>query len=324
MRENLYLAGPMRGIAEFNFPAFFDKAIQLRSLGYDVFSPAERDVQAHGNEVWEGRSGDLAELAHDSFDLRAALAADMKFISETADGVAVLPGWEASSGARAEVSLALALGLPVASVVGWIAKDPGPNTAWWDERLIRSVPDPSQISVYAAPAALTETPKSGGVFDAADWAGHIEKMSDPYQKAKERAIEATDPFHDPHRYIGLELPTVGEVRTVNPTTGGQKGSKLARYDLIPVGPLTELAEHYGRGSLKYDDRNWELGYAWGLSYAALLRHVTSFWGGEDIDPETGGPHLAAVAWHALALREWAKTHPELDDRPGSLAPDAGS
>lgn len=108
-----------------------------------------------------------------------------------------------------------------------------------------------------------------------------------------------------------------EVRVVNDTTGGEKGSKLERFDLIPTGPLTALARHYGLGSRKYEDRNWERGYDWSLSFAAMQRHAWAFWGGEDLDPETGDSHLAAVAWHAFALMEWATTHPELDDRPNS-------
>lgn len=106
-----------------------------------------------------------------------------------------------------------------------------------------------------------------------------------------------------------------EVRMTDPETGGQKGTKLARFDLLPVGPITALAEHYGAGAKKYDDRNWELGYDWSLSFAALNRHLWAWWGGEDIDEETGGHHLVAVAWHAMALLEFAKTHPEKDNRP---------
>lgn len=106
-----------------------------------------------------------------------------------------------------------------------------------------------------------------------------------------------------------------EVRVRNKTTGGEKGSKLARYDLIPAGPLRMLAEHYGRGATKYEDRNWERGYDWSLSFAAMQRHAWEFWAGEDIDSESGSPHLAAVAWHAFAMLEWMQTHPELDNRP---------
>lgn len=105
-----------------------------------------------------------------------------------------------------------------------------------------------------------------------------------------------------------------EVRLTS-STGGQKGSKLARFDLVPVGPLTELAEHFGRGAAKYEDRNWERGYEWSLSYAALMRHLTQFWNGEDLDPETGGKHIIAVAWHALALAEFMDKQREFDNRP---------
>jgi hypothetical protein len=101
----------------------------------------------------------------------------------------------------------------------------------------------------------------------------------------------------------------------NPVTGGQKETRLARTDLIPARPLWLLAELYGRGARKYSDRNWERGYAWSLSYGAMLRHALLFWTGEEDDPETGSPHLASVAWHALALLEFGVTHRELDDRP---------
>lgn len=102
------------------------------------------------------------------------------------------------------------------------------------------------------------------------------------------------------------------------TTGGMKGSKTARFDLIPVGALWQLAEQYGRGLAKYPPRNWEKGYDWSLSYAAMMRHANQFWGGEDFDPETGSLHLIAVAWHALTLVEFFETHPEKDDRPSTM------
>lgn len=93
----------------------------------------------------------------------------------------------------------------------------------------------------------------------------------------------------------------GEVRTTDPQTGGQKGAKLARFSLIPPEFTWALAEHYGRGSQKYEDRNWERGYKWSLSLDALERHLNQWKGGEDYDLETGSHHLIAVAWHACAL-----------------------
>ena len=104
-----------------------------------------------------------------------------------------------------------------------------------------------------------------------------------------------------------------EVRTVSPS-GGEKGTKDERFDLIPVEALAALARHYGIGARKYSDHNWRNGYEWSKSYAALQRHATQFWGGEDIDEETGSPHMAAVAFHALALLVFMDEHREYDDR----------
>lgn len=108
--------------------------------------------------------------------------------------------------------------------------------------------------------------------------------------------------------------SAGESITVS-STGGQKAGNLERYDLIPPEPLRQLAEHCGRGALKYEDHNWAKGYEWGKSFAALNRHLWQFWAGEDIDEETGSNHMVAVAWHAFALLQFMQDHPDFDTRP---------
>jgi len=110
-----------------------------------------------------------------------------------------------------------------------------------------------------------------------------------------------------------QLPK-GEVRITDPTTGGAKGIKPARFGLIPSEALWQLAELYGRGSQKYDDHNWRRGYKWSLSYDALQRHANLFWQGEEYDEETKCHHMASVAFHAFALMTFCREHPELDDR----------
>jgi hypothetical protein len=108
-----------------------------------------------------------------------------------------------------------------------------------------------------------------------------------------------------------------EIRTVS-STGGEKGTKLERFDLIPVDALQELARLYGEGAKKYDARNWERGYEFSKSYAAMQRHANQFWSGIDRDEETGVLHITAVAWHAMALAHFL-LNPDVfdnfDDRP---------
>jgi len=105
-----------------------------------------------------------------------------------------------------------------------------------------------------------------------------------------------------------------EIRIVDPATGGEKGQKLERFDLIPFDALAEVARLYGRGAKKYDEHNWLKGYRWSLSVGALLRHVWRWTIGEDIDPEMGVHHMACVAWHALTLLTFALRNIGTDDR----------
>lgn len=104
-----------------------------------------------------------------------------------------------------------------------------------------------------------------------------------------------------------------EVRTTS-LTGGQKGVKPERYDLIPAEALEALARHYGKGAEKYESHQWRKGYEWSKSFAAMMRHAWKFWRGEDVDPETGTPHIICVAWHAFCLYIFSRDFPEYDDR----------
>ena len=111
----IYIAGPMRSIPHFNFPAFHAAAAQLRSEGHFVFNPAERDIAKTGVDISQDNltgDNDLAASKY-GFSLREALKDDLEFICLEADAVALLPGWQASKGAQAERATALALGLHV-------------------------------------------------------------------------------------------------------------------------------------------------------------------------------------------------------------------
>lgn len=100
----------MRGYKDFNFPAFFEAERNLKSLGYNVFNPARKDEERHGVGQLKSETGNEADITDKGFSLRKALYDDTKYICLEADAIAMLPGWEASSGARAEHALACALG----------------------------------------------------------------------------------------------------------------------------------------------------------------------------------------------------------------------
>lgn len=90
----VYLSGPMTGYPELNYPAFMAAAEHLRALEgvEEVYNPAE----------WE-------KLNETEFDLQMAFEDYCKYIIWDAEYVFVLPGWQDSPGATAEVSLARAL-----------------------------------------------------------------------------------------------------------------------------------------------------------------------------------------------------------------------
>ena len=106
----------------------------------------------------------------------------------------------------------------------------------------------------------------------------------------------------------------GEEVRVTSETGGQKGSKLAQLGAVDPAALLELAKVAGFGGEKYERYNYLRGFDWSLSYDAMMRHAMAFWSGEDIDPESGLPHMAHCSWHALALISFASRGIGTDDR----------
>lgn len=105
-----------------------------------------------------------------------------------------------------------------------------------------------------------------------------------------------------------------EIRTTS-STGGEKGVKAERHDLLPKLGIDAIARVFAFGATKYADHNWRRGYEWSKSYAAAQRHMTAFWDGETNDPESGEPHLAHVGFHVLAMLTWLAEQGEGADNP---------
>lgn len=108
-KKKVYLAGPMSGYKDYNFPAFFVAANKLREQGYEVFCPAEADLEDFGS----------MEALVEAFEknpiqnYKDRLRIDLNYIVDEATAIALLPGWTASKGANAEFAVANAIGLEV-------------------------------------------------------------------------------------------------------------------------------------------------------------------------------------------------------------------
>lgn len=75
-----------------------------------------------------------------------------------------------------------------------------------------------------------------------------------------------------------------------------------RYDLLPAECLDAVAKILTFGAEKYGANNWQnLEDFESRYYAALERHIQAWRMGENIDPESGQPHLAHVACNAVFL-----------------------
>lgn len=91
-------------------------------------------------------------------------------------------------------------------------------------------------------------------------------------------------------------------------------NEKTRFDLIPFAAIGEIADVLAYGANKYEANNWARGTAWGRYFAALCRHLFSWWRGEDRDPETGFSHLAHAGCCLLFLMEYQRNDWGTDDR----------
>lgn len=108
-----------------------------------------------------------------------------------------------------------------------------------------------------------------------------------------------------------------ETQTTDEATGGRKGVKLTQVGALDPIALIALARVAGHGASKYAAFNYLKGYDWSKSFDAMQRHAMLFWAGEEIDPESGQPHITMAAWHALALTSFQLRRIGTDNRPPS-------
>jgi len=108
----IYIAGPMRGHEDGNFPAFDRQARVLEKQGWNIINPAEMDRQ-DGSPPNGHIEFDPATDYEDREFMRDALKRDLLAICEDCTAIYMMSDWEKSRGAKAEWHLAKALGLDI-------------------------------------------------------------------------------------------------------------------------------------------------------------------------------------------------------------------
>lgn len=108
MIEQVYIAGPMTGIENLNWPAFDFAASEWRAAGHEVISPAEMDREMGINDtIWqEATSAEKNDL------MRKVFSADFTALCQCS-AIALLPRWEYSKGAKVELQVARLLRMRV-------------------------------------------------------------------------------------------------------------------------------------------------------------------------------------------------------------------
>lgn len=109
----------------------------------------------------------------------------------------------------------------------------------------------------------------------------------------------------------------------------------ARLSLFPMLAFRLAGKVFTFGAKKYAAYNWARGLPHSRLMDAALRHLTDYWMGEDLDPESGEPHLAhALCCVAMLLEsktrglgtddrhDWMPYHDDRrQDEPGNGAVD---
>lgn len=111
--------------------------------------------------------------------------------------------------------------------------------------------------------------------------------------------------------------TTAEVKETNPKDA--VGVRKAPMSVLPRGVLYECGLGMLEGGRKYGRHNYrQAGIRASVYFDATMRHLDSWWEGEDIDPDSGMPHVVKAICSLLVLRDAQMNGLCADDRPPKL------
>jgi hypothetical protein len=96
--------------------------------------------------------------------------------------------------------------------------------------------------------------------------------------------------------------------------GHLDAGKVGLQFILAMPGLDQVAKVGDYGAKKYDQWNYCKGMAWMKLLGSCSRHLAAFIRGQDMDEESGLPHMAHLAYNALMLLGYMENKRELDNR----------
>ncbi len=290
-KPTIYIAGPMSGYPQYNFPAFDKARDELEKNGWQVGSPADMDRE-HGFDPTVLPLEDWIDMSDGSTYKEYCFPTDATIPNRTnnedketflknamerdkaaivnCDAVYLLEGWEKSEGVKVELEHLQEYEAGIT-----------PKTA---------------IYLTAHPQTPYPTPNDQSYFSSAMQAIHTWMIADDPEACARFGFTTLDSGE-------REEYETGAVRDTNKGKG--------RFDLLPYAPLKRLAGLYERGAEKYDDNNWRRGIPTNRAYESALRHLHQAnelntlkrLGRVTDDPMASEDHLAAAAFNIMVIMQ---------------------
>lgn len=111
-----------------------------------------------------------------------------------------------------------------------------------------------------------------------------------------------------------DFPQPMSVKPTNPKDA--IGSRKAGISSVPAQVVAELGLAMLEGAAKYGRHNYRIaGVRASVYYDAAMRHLMAWWEGEDIDPDSGLPHVVKAMACMAVLRDAQINDKLSDDRP---------
>lgn len=312
IKKRIYVAGPMTGKPDFNFTAFHVASINLEEQGWEAVNPAQLDYDA-GYSL--ERLNKLTPAEFQEF-LKGAVKRDLAAL-QTCQAIAMLPGWEKSKGAKAELAVAQWLGLdevyldgakaslrPCNADEGAVGEEGelGPVDTGYSDHIkqpdedgwIPHVPGDPMPCDREAIIDIVDRDGSSYFGYSASWAPYFWGKSycnpivkwrpaqpkQPYNSDERAEWKATASPMDDYLFRQERINDTGPATPLSYAPDdpkGAAGAKKAPMWLLPASAMRETAWVHKHGADKYGPFNWREGSVCSSTYISAIMRHLDLW-----------------------------------------------